>query len=178
MFSRSGRMEYRRQPARRSFIDLECIDKEQFRSQCRNPSPPPPLPLPAGSYSEAARFRLADAYSASATDRTPYNLQSPPASALSVAGGHCDATSPGSVFRNIFSWGPSVAQIQGDQKPDGTHRDHRNLGDPERPGSESGPECRPTCVQGRPAETYLGIHLSDTGPAFHRSDGQLRRACF
>ena len=54
-------------------------------------------------------------------DRTPYNLQSPPASALTVVGGHCDATSPGSVFRNLFSWGPSVAQIQGDQKQDGTH---------------------------------------------------------
>jgi hypothetical protein len=54
-------------------------------------------------------------------DRTPYNLQSPPASALSVVGGHCDATSPGSVFRNVFCWGPSVAQTQGDQKPDGTH---------------------------------------------------------
>ena len=54
-------------------------------------------------------------------DRTPYNLQSPPASALSVAGGHCDATSCGSVFRNIFSWGQTVAQSQGDAKPDGSH---------------------------------------------------------
>ena len=54
-------------------------------------------------------------------DRTPYNLQSPPASALSVAGGHCDASSPGSVFRDIFSWGPTVAQSQGDQKSDGSH---------------------------------------------------------
>jgi hypothetical protein len=47
-------------------------------------------------------------------------LQSPPASALSVVGGHCDAASPGSVFRNIFSWGPSVAQSQGDERPDGS----------------------------------------------------------
>src|SRR5690242_4382459 len=54
-------------------------------------------------------------------DRTPYNLQSPPASALSVAGGQCDATSSGSVFRNIFSWGQTVAQSQGDAKPDGSH---------------------------------------------------------
>ena len=54
-------------------------------------------------------------------DQTPYNLQSPPASALTVAGGHCDASSPGGVFRNIFSWGPTVAQCQGDEKPDGSH---------------------------------------------------------
>ncbi len=54
-------------------------------------------------------------------DKTPYNLQSPPASVLSVAGGHCDAASCGSVFRNIFSWGQTVAQSQGDAKPDGTH---------------------------------------------------------
>jgi hypothetical protein len=54
-------------------------------------------------------------------DRTPYNLASPPASSLSVAGGHCDASSPGSVFRDIFSWGPTVAQSQGDQKSDGSH---------------------------------------------------------
>jgi hypothetical protein len=54
-------------------------------------------------------------------DYTPYNLQSPPASALSVAGGHCDASSPGGVFRDIFSWGQTVAQSQGDEKQDGSH---------------------------------------------------------
>jgi hypothetical protein len=54
------------------------------------------------------------------TDPTPYSLQSPPASALSVVGGHCDAASSGGVFRDIFSWGPTVAQSQGDQKPDGS----------------------------------------------------------
>ena len=77
----------------------------------------------------------------SAKIELPYNLQSPPASALSVVGGHCDATSPGSVFRNIFCWGPSVAQTQGDQKPDGTHVTTVTSADPERPGSESYPEC-------------------------------------
>ena len=54
-------------------------------------------------------------------DSTPYNLVSPPASALSVAGGHCDASSPGGVFRHIFSWGPTVAQSQGDKKTGGSY---------------------------------------------------------
>jgi len=34
-------------------------------------------------------------------DRTPYNLQSPPASALSVAGGHCDAARLRSVAKPL-----------------------------------------------------------------------------
>ena len=54
-------------------------------------------------------------------DRTPQNLQSPPASSLTVAGGFCHATSPGSMFRDIFSWGQSVAQSQGEQRADGSH---------------------------------------------------------
>ena len=53
-------------------------------------------------------------------DLTPQNLQSPPGSALTVAGGFCHATSPGSVFRDIFSWGQCVAQSEGDQKADGS----------------------------------------------------------
>ena len=47
-------------------------------------------------------------------DPVSQNLQSPPASSLSVAGGFCQAISPGSVFRDIFSWGQCVAQSQGE----------------------------------------------------------------
>jgi hypothetical protein len=53
-------------------------------------------------------------------DRTPQNLQSPPGASLTVAGGFCHSTSPGSVFRDVFSWGQCVAQSQGEQKDDGT----------------------------------------------------------
>ena len=51
-------------------------------------------------------------------DRTPQFLQSPPSSSLTVDGGFCHATSPGSIFRDIFSWGQCVAQSQGEQKGD------------------------------------------------------------
>jgi hypothetical protein len=54
-------------------------------------------------------------------DLTPHNLQSPPGSSLSVAGGLCTTTAPGSVFQDIFSWGQCVAQSQGVRKPDGSH---------------------------------------------------------
>jgi hypothetical protein len=49
------------------------------------------------------------------------SLQSPPGSSLSVAGGFCQAISPGSVFRDIFSWGQCVAQSQGELKGDRSH---------------------------------------------------------
>ena len=49
------------------------------------------------------------------------NLQSPPGSSLSVAGGFCQAISPGSVFRDIFSWGQCVAQSQGELRGDRSH---------------------------------------------------------
>src|SRR5688572_5650600 len=49
------------------------------------------------------------------------SLQSPPGSSLSVTGGICQATSPGSVFRDIFSWGQCVAQSQGELRPDNSH---------------------------------------------------------
>jgi hypothetical protein len=49
------------------------------------------------------------------------NLQSPPGSSLTVVGGLCQATSPGSIFRDIFSWGQCVAQSQGELKSDGSH---------------------------------------------------------
>jgi len=48
-------------------------------------------------------------------------LQSPPGSSLSVNGGICQGTSPGSVFRDIFSWGQCVAVSQGEVKPDRSH---------------------------------------------------------
>ncbi len=54
-------------------------------------------------------------------DRTPQNLQSPPASSLAETGGFCHASSPGSVFRDIFSWGQCVAESQGEEKEDGSH---------------------------------------------------------
>ena len=72
-------------------------------------------------------------------DRTPYNLQSPPASALSVAGGHCDASSPGSVFRDIFSWGPTCRSKPGRSKAGRVTRYHRNLVDQECARSQSAP---------------------------------------
>jgi hypothetical protein len=53
-------------------------------------------------------------------ERIWQNLQSPPASSLTVAGGFCHATSPGSVFKDIFSWGQCVAETQGEQK-NGSH---------------------------------------------------------
>lgn len=49
------------------------------------------------------------------------NIQGPPGTSLSVAGGFSQATSPGSVFRNIFSWGQCVAQSQGELKADRSH---------------------------------------------------------
>lgn len=49
------------------------------------------------------------------------NLQSPPGSSLSVVGGFCQATAPGSVFRDIFSWGQCVAQSQGELRGDRSH---------------------------------------------------------
>src|SRR4051794_31326887 len=54
-------------------------------------------------------------------DQTPQNLQSPPAASLPVTGGFCQSSSPGSVFRDIFSWGQCVAQTQGDEKSDRSH---------------------------------------------------------
>jgi hypothetical protein len=51
-------------------------------------------------------------------DPVSQNLQSPPASSLSVVGGFCQAISPGSVFRDIFSWGQCVAQSQGELSGD------------------------------------------------------------
>jgi hypothetical protein len=54
-------------------------------------------------------------------DRTPQALQSPPASSLSVAGGFSHAVSPGSAFRDIFSWGQCLAESIGETKGDGTN---------------------------------------------------------
>ena len=86
MFLRSGRMEYRREAARRSCIDLECIDKEQFRShaeiQVHHPnSVSRPLRLPG-----QRRFQLEGAYSVSAKIklRTTCKVH-PPARCLSPA---------------------------------------------------------------------------------------------
>jgi hypothetical protein len=49
-------------------------------------------------------------------DETPQYLQSPPGSSLSVVGGFCLANAPGSIFKDIFSWGQSVAQSQGEEE--------------------------------------------------------------
>jgi hypothetical protein len=50
---------------------------------------------------------------------TPLAVTSPPGSSLSVVGGFSHGESPGSSFRDIFSWGKCIAESSGTVTPDG-----------------------------------------------------------